>query len=341
MKHWTTLLMIAALAAPAAVAAAAGPRQPAAACTAANATQLARCADRAREGTVDTIRITAPITCGRRAPTCLDLRGVRHPLAVEGVGARSGLRRVAGYRAGPAVRIEGAHGIVLRNLVLDETPVVHRTMECTVSVVDSRDVVLERLRVRHAKLCGVGVAGGEDITVRASHFEDAQVHGLWTPNYDPPRRMRIEGNVFDGAWSNGAYVSAIASVVAGNTFRGNHRRAVYGTSGGQLLVGAGTRGLLVTGNTIAGGRLGGKWVASGIEFAEADIYGVDVAGNVIEGHDGWGIAFNHGNVRMGGVQVRGNRFARNRLGDLDYAGGYVPLVAGNCSGRDGACASAG
>jgi len=318
-------------------------------CQATDVISLRMCVARLRSGNADLLRIDGVILCSGPDACRIDLEGVRD-LTIFGGTPASGLRRVDSYTS-PLVDLNGASNVTVANLTLDEGPeapacdpvrvngVYTYPCQSTIAIERAERITLDRVRLHNAKNHGVTVSASRDVVIKNSEIVNAAVFGVWTGSSaaTATTKLLIENNSIADVRSNGLYLSFTDSAtVRRNTFRHNHRVALFEVcggrcSGGQIDVLEDTN-LSIDSNRIVDGvidRDDAVAQAWGIEM-NGNLRNVTIANNEIANNRGAGIVATLGAMNLENVAVTRNRLYRNGVAFAGMEGTSI-RVADNCT----------
>jgi hypothetical protein len=348
-------------------------------CKAANAADFLGCLSRANHGDVDRVAVTDMILCTAASPCGFVVSNVQRPLQIAGDRPGAGFSRAPDDRGKFELRIANTSGpIEISNLRFDmgrsaargkpgeiwtdpACPSVDSCPSEALAIVNSSNVLIDRVEIDDAKLFGIGIVGSSEVTIRRSTFLRSGRHGIWVARAPVSQGLHIENSRFMDIRSNAVMLSGIvppagdplgANTVTGNLFDHNHNAAVYHScgatghepcAGGQIAIEHGSEAFVIADNEIRHGildedpSLREDFHVNGVEVAPDDIRSLKIIHNYFHDLSAGAIAIDSPRVAPQ-VSVIDNIF--ERLSARDPAIGEADLVAeqqGNCEAAQTLC----
>ena len=287
-------------------------------CKASDAATLQNCVTRLQQGLTDKVELTALITCSGTNACLIDLVNIHRPVTVFGTaGSGAGFRRIDSYTYS-IVNMFNASKVTLANLVFDEG----RDSSCvdcamTINIQGASDLLLERLTLLRSKSNAIAVNGARNLVIRNSWIESAGEFGIWS-GINQSSNVLVENNSFTDVQSNAMFWSFTDSTtIRRNTFRHNHRVALFNACGGlcpggqlDILV---NNHFLIESNRILDGVIdlnNATGQVSGIEM-DRELQNVTIRNNDIANNRAAGIGMNPGVSQPGKIVITGNNLFGN------------------------------
>lgn len=314
------------------------------ACNVTSVAELIACAQEASRYDLINVRVDLHCQSGNCCPSgnaLMNLRSVQR-LVIEGNGKR--LLRSSSHRQCGLLDIVGGSDITLQNWVLDEdisvTPCqVDDNCPRALHVRNASNITLNNITVTNGKAYTIYVDQVDGFQFTNSRLINSGVLGLYIGHGDrPSTRVLVENSTFIDNQTNALALLGVVgndvstNRVVNNRFLRNHRRGQwqvapqYGqgfTGGGQVYL-AKSSGVTFENNEISDGYCENCFVQtrarSGVTGLELGIPGqptvslLNVRGNTIVNHDGFGIHSNVNSQLPSSVRVEGNRLLSNYIG---------------------------
>ena len=317
-------------------------------CSASTTAEVRNCITRVRNGLSTKIQITAMISCSAASECAFDLSGINWPYGTTPVEIYGADRSTTGfYRSAyydyPIFSMYQTANLKIHDLTFDDTSADIRSGEGIINLFYSKSITIQNTTFRNAKFSAIAFRASDTVTVDHNTIDATQRYGIWGPDGNAPdyaledlsRNVTITNNVFSNTWVNGILASFVNARITKNEFVHNHYKAVFGVSGGQMLIEQNSNNVFFGCNNVHDSNISGYPNSVGMEFATSHIHGVEVAGNTIINHDGYGVAINYGNEDIGEITIHNNRVYNNGLSpqtgtQYDYKD-FVPAIFSNCT----------
>ncbi|MBK7146247.1 MAG: hypothetical protein IPH76_13970 [Xanthomonadales bacterium] len=247
----------------------------------------------------------------------------------------------------PVLNINNVDGLEVRGLSFNEGPqVIAGVGNGTITVIDSSDIAIIGNRFNDSKFTAIALRRNARVQIKDNEFNDVQIFGIWGANEasEVSSGVEITNNSFQRTFNNAILASFVDSQITYNQFVGNHYVPLFGYSGGQFAVEKNSSNVLIGCNIVSNGSIAGYHNANGIEIAQYDMSNIRIIGNVVQGHDGYGITVNYDTVNMSNILIRGNSLSNNGISpftqnhpgslggqiDFDFPN-FVPTLENNCN----------